>query len=52
MLTLVQKRVDAKDPVAMEFVARAYCDGDYGLACRKIILGQSNCGRKRHVWAT
>ncbi|EJK46628.1 hypothetical protein THAOC_34696, partial [Thalassiosira oceanica] len=31
MLALVGKRVDAKDPVATEFLAYAYCDGDYDL---------------------
>ena len=30
-LALVKKRVDAKDPAAMEFLAQEYCDEGYGL---------------------
>ncbi|EJK57287.1 hypothetical protein THAOC_22685 [Thalassiosira oceanica] len=30
-LALVRKRVDAKDPLAIESLASAYCDGDFGL---------------------
>ena len=31
MLALVRKRVDAKDPKAMEFLAGAHCHAEYGL---------------------